>query len=70
MERIQASRAYGKRVGVNATPTIFVNGERLPGVPNYETLTKVIESELQSAGVETSGSGSSSSGASASGGGR
>lgn len=69
MERIQASRAYGKRVGVNATPTIFVNGERLPGVPNYETLTKVIESELQSAGVETSGSGSSSSGASASGGG-
>jgi len=62
MERIRASRAYGQQVGVNATPTIFVNGRKLPGVPNYETLAKVIEAELDSAGVETSGAGASGSG--------
>lgn len=48
MREIRASQAYGKRVGVNATPTIFVNGEKLPGVPSYETLAKVIQSELDS----------------------
>jgi len=68
MERIQASRAYGKQVGVSGTPTIFVNGERLPGVPNYETLARVIEAELDSAGVETSGT--SASGRGTGGGGR
>lgn len=57
MERIQASRAYGERVGVGGTPTIFVNGEKLPGVPSYETLAKVIEAELESAGAETTGGG-------------
>lgn len=62
LERIQASRAYGERVGVSATPTIFVNGEKLPGVPNYETLAKVIRAELDSAGVEVSGSGAGASG--------
>lgn len=62
LERIRASRAYGERVGVSATPTIFVNGEKLPGVPNYETLAKVIRDELDSAGVQTSGSGTGTSG--------
>ncbi len=62
LERIRASRAYGKRVGVSGTPTIFVNGEQLPGVPNYESLAKVIRAELDSAGVEVSGSATSGGG--------
>src|ERR1700744_1513956 len=43
-EAIDASRALGERVGVNQTPTIFVNGRALPltGIP-YETLQKIIE---------------------------
>lgn len=67
LNRIRASRAYGKRVGVSATPTIFVNGEKLPGVPSYETLARVIQQELDSAGVETSASGAGTSGGGAGG---
>jgi protein-disulfide isomerase len=41
---IEASLALGAKVGVNQTPTIFVNGRGLPltGIP-YETLQKIIE---------------------------
>ena len=30
MEQIMASKRYGEQIGVNSTPTIFVNGEPLP----------------------------------------
>jgi protein-disulfide isomerase len=41
---VDASRALGERVGVNQTPTLFVNGRALPvnGMP-YEMLQKIIE---------------------------
>jgi protein-disulfide isomerase len=43
-EAIDASRALGERVGVNQTPTLFVNGRALPltGIP-YEMLQKIVE---------------------------
>jgi protein-disulfide isomerase len=43
-DAIDASRALGDRVGVNQTPTLFVNGRALPltGIP-YEMLQKIIE---------------------------
>jgi protein-disulfide isomerase len=51
-EAIDASRALGERVGVNQTPTIFVNGRALPltGIP-YETLQKIIEFQAKLDGV-------------------
>jgi protein-disulfide isomerase len=51
-EAIDASRALGEKVGVNQTPTIFVNGRALPltGIP-YETLQKIIEFQAKLDGV-------------------
>jgi protein-disulfide isomerase len=51
-EAIDTSRALGERVGVNQTPTIFVNGRALPltGIP-YETLQKIIEFQAKLDGV-------------------
>jgi protein-disulfide isomerase len=51
-QAIDASRALGDRVGVNQTPTIFVNGRGLPltGVP-YEMLQKIIEFQAKLDGV-------------------
>ena len=51
-DAIDASVALGKRVGVNSTPTIFVNGRGLPvvGIP-YPILQKIIEFQAQLDGV-------------------
>jgi protein-disulfide isomerase len=49
---VDASRALGEKVGVNQTPTIFVNGRGLPltGIP-YDMLQKIIEFQAQLDGV-------------------
>src|ERR1700744_3236062 len=49
---VDASRALGDKVGVNQTPTIFVNGRGLPltGIP-YEMLQKIIEFQAKLDGV-------------------
>jgi protein-disulfide isomerase len=49
---VDASLALGAKVGVNSTPTIFVNGRGLPltGIP-YETLQKIIEFQAKLDGV-------------------
>jgi protein-disulfide isomerase len=49
---VEASRALGEKVGVNQTPTIFVNGRGLPltGIP-YDMLQKIIEFQAQLDGV-------------------
>jgi protein-disulfide isomerase len=51
-DTIEASRALGDRVGVNQTPTLFVNGRALPltGIP-YEMLQKIIEFQAKLDGV-------------------
>jgi protein-disulfide isomerase len=51
-EAIESSRALGDRVGVNQTPTLFVNGRALPltGIP-YEMLQKIIEFQAKLDGV-------------------
>jgi protein-disulfide isomerase len=41
--RVRAETQAGERKGVKSTPTIFVNGEKLEGVPNWETLRRTIE---------------------------
>ena len=40
--RVEKSVALGKALDVNSTPTLFVNGRKLPAVP-YETLQKLVD---------------------------
>lgn len=40
--RIDSGRAVGARLGVNATPTVLVNGWRLPRTPDREELSRVV----------------------------
>ncbi len=49
--QVYASFELGRKVGVDATPTLFVNGRKLPnpgGIP-YETLKKLVLFEAQEA---------------------
>lgn len=51
-DAITASLALGEKVGVNSTPTIFVNGRPLPllGIP-YDMLQRIIEFQAQLDGI-------------------
>jgi len=40
--RIERSQELGKKLGVNSTPTFFVNGRKLPALP-YEVLEKMVD---------------------------
>jgi len=41
--RIEASIALGKSVGVNSTPTLFINGRNLPGGAPVDLLKKIVD---------------------------
>jgi protein-disulfide isomerase len=45
-ELIRASIDSGRELGVQATPTLFVNGRRVIGSKSYEELKEIIEDEL------------------------
>jgi predicted DsbA family dithiol-disulfide isomerase len=45
-ERVRDSVASGAQLGVNSTPTLYVNGRRLEGAQPYEVLASVIDEEL------------------------
>jgi protein-disulfide isomerase len=45
-ERVRNGVAEGTRLGVNSTPTIYVNGRMLSGAQPYETFVSVIDEEL------------------------
>jgi protein-disulfide isomerase len=45
-ERVRNGVALGTRLGVNSTPTIYVNGRLLSGAQPYETFVNVIDEEL------------------------
>ena len=49
---VRASIAEGDKLGVEATPTLFVNGERVEGAAPEDALRAVIDRALRSAGVE------------------
>jgi protein-disulfide isomerase len=40
--RVEKSVALGKALDVNSTPTVFINGRKLPAVP-YEVLQKLVD---------------------------
>jgi protein-disulfide isomerase len=45
-ERVRDGVSEGGQVGVNSTPTIFVNGRRLSGAQPYEVFAAIIDEEL------------------------
>ncbi len=45
-ERVRDGVSQGSQLGVNSTPTVFINGRRLSGAQPYETFTAVIDEEL------------------------
>ena len=45
-ERVRNGVAQGQRLGVNSTPTIYINGRVLAGAQPYETFVSVIDEEL------------------------
>ena len=49
--RIKASMAEGNILGVQATPTLYINGERMEGPEGPEQFWPVIDRALQQAGV-------------------
>lgn len=57
LEEIRASQKYGEQLGVNATPSLFVNGERLSGVPSYQQLEQLVRRAAAEADTASSGAG-------------
>jgi protein-disulfide isomerase len=49
---VRASMAEGDKLGVSATPTLFINGMRMEGAVPENILRDEIDSALRSAGVE------------------
>ena len=45
-DRVREGVAQGSRLGVNSTPTLYVNGRMLSGAQPYETIAAVIDEEL------------------------
>ena len=49
---VKSSMAEGDSVGVNATPTMFVNGERLEGAMDTDQVRVALDQQLLAAGVK------------------
>ena len=45
-ERVLNERSEGSKLGVQGTPTFFINGEKFSGAPSYDNLKTAIEQEL------------------------
>jgi len=45
-DRVREGVAQGSRLGVNSTPTVYINGRLLSGAQPYETFVLVIDEEL------------------------
>jgi protein-disulfide isomerase len=45
-ERVLAERTEGSKLGVQGTPTFFINGTKFSGAPSYDALKTAIEREL------------------------
>ena len=45
-DRVREGVAQGTRLGVNSTPTVYINGRMLSGAHPYETFAAIIDEEL------------------------
>jgi protein-disulfide isomerase len=48
---VRASQSEGDKIGVSATPAVFVNGQKIDGAVPIEDLRAVLDSALRDAGV-------------------
>jgi len=46
-EKIQSDINDGNSLGVNSTPTIFINNTKYEGVPDYDSLKKIVDSLIK-----------------------
>ncbi|OGY21199.1 MAG: hypothetical protein A2126_02575 [Candidatus Woykebacteria bacterium GWB1_45_5] len=46
--KVMADLADGEKLGVDSTPTFFINGKKYVGVQSYDQFKNIIESELKS----------------------
>lgn len=51
-QAVKASTAEGDSLGVSATPTLFVNGQRLEGAMDADEVRAVLNQQLQAAGIQ------------------
>lgn len=49
---LKASMAEGESLGLNATPTLFINGQKLEGAVDAEEVKAVLNQQLLAAGVQ------------------
>jgi len=47
--QIEANRCSGEQLGVNGTPTFFVNGHPLPDVPSFDDFARIVDSASKAA---------------------
>jgi protein-disulfide isomerase len=47
----KAAHAEGLKIGVQSTPTFFVNGRMVPGAAPFEAFARIIDDELSRAGI-------------------
>jgi protein-disulfide isomerase len=59
--KIRADQKDGDALGVQVTPTFFLNGTKMEGVQDYATLTKKIDEELAKASTSQASSSSQAS---------
>ena len=46
-DTITKDRSDGQALGVNSTPSFFINGEKVAGIPSFEEFKKIIDEKLQ-----------------------
>jgi len=51
-KQLKASMAEGESLGLNATPTMFINGEKLEGAVDVEEVKAILNQQLLAAGVQ------------------
>jgi protein-disulfide isomerase len=51
-KQLKASQAEGESLGLNATPTLFINGQKLEGAVDADEVRAVLNAQLLAAGVQ------------------
>jgi hypothetical protein len=56
VREVTLSRQLGDQLGVEGTPTLFVNGKRIPNLPrNFTELEAIVRQEAGTAGAPAAG---------------
>jgi predicted DsbA family dithiol-disulfide isomerase len=46
-KEVEANAADGRALGVDATPTMFINGRKIPGGVEWKNLKRIIDNEIE-----------------------